>query len=135
MRAREQEPSCGRRSGLGRRDVRLDLDVRRGEIWTGAARADYAGNPRPVLILQHDHFEPLDSVTVCGFTSDPTELPLFRIAVEPTASNGLETPSSVMADKIRTVPKDKLHRRIGHLSDRDMTRVNAAIRVFLGLVG
>lgn len=109
--------------------------MKRVEIWTSAARVDYAGKPRPVLVLQHEHFAILESVTICGFTTDPAELPLFRVVIEPSASNGLEEPSRVMADKILTVRKDRLRRRIGQLSDRDTARVNEAIRVFLGLAG
>ena len=108
----------------------------RGEIWTSAgSRADYAGKPRPVVIIQHKHFRLLDSVTICGFTSDPTDLPLFRIAVEPTPSNGLELLSRIMVDKILTVPKARLGYRIGRLDQPDLIRLNEALRMFLGLIG
>jgi len=109
--------------------------LRRGEIWTGAGDADYARKPRPVVILQNEHFALLDSVTTCGFTSDPTELPLFRIPIEPSASNGLEFRSSIMADKILTIPRIKLGYRIGRLDNDDIARLNQAIAFFLGLVG
>jgi mRNA interferase MazF len=105
----------------------------RGEIWTVAGGKDYAGKPRPVVILQHDAFEALDSVTICPFTTDPADLPLFRIAVVPGEGNGLRAPSRIMADKVTTIPKAKLGARIGRLSDRDMVRLNRAITVFLGL--
>ena len=107
----------------------------RGEIWTSAGRGDYSGKPRPVVIIQHRHFQTLDSVTICGFTSDPTDLPLFRILIEPSLSNGLESPCRIMVDKILTVPKSKLGRRIGQLDDRDIARLNEALRAFLGLIG
>ncbi len=107
----------------------------RGEIWTSASGTDYGGKPRPVVIIQHEHFEFLDSVTFCGFTRDLTEMPLFRIAVEPSASNGLEFPSRIMVDKILTVPKTKLGYRIGQLDERDIARLNQALATFLGLIG
>jgi mRNA interferase MazF len=105
----------------------------RGEIWTVAGGNDYAGKPRPVVILQDDSFAALNSVTICPFTTDPTDLPLFRITVAPTDGNGLRSPSRIMADKVTTVPKTKLGTRIGRLSDHDMVRLNRAIAVFLGL--
>ena len=105
----------------------------RGEIWTVAGGKDYAGKPRPVVILQDDAFDELDSVTICPFTSDPTDLPLFRIAVAPAEGNGLRAPSRLMADKVTTVQKGKLGTRIGRLSDSDMVRLNRAVMVFLGL--
>lgn len=107
----------------------------RGEIWTSASGTDYGGKPRPVVIIQHEHFDTLQSVTICGFTRDPTELPLFRIAVEPSASNGLESPSRIMVDKILTVPKSKLGYRIGQLEEKDIIRLNQALAMFVGLIG
>lgn len=109
--------------------------MKRGEIWTGAAAGDYSGKPRPVVVLQHEHFETLDSVTICGFTSDSTELPMFRVSIEPSASNGLQSRSQIMVDKVMSVPKRKLGRRIGELGARDVARLNEALRTFLGLAG
>ena len=106
----------------------------RGEIWTSASGTDYGGKPRPVVIVQNKHFDQLGSVTICGFTRDPTEAPLFRIAVEPSASNGLEFPSRIMVDKILTVPKTKLGYRIGQLGERDIARLNQSLAIFLGLI-
>jgi mRNA interferase MazF len=60
-------------------------------------------------------------------------MPLFRIAVDPSSDNGLAQASRVMADKLTTVPKDKLGRRIGRLDDATMLRLNRAMTVFLGL--
>jgi mRNA interferase MazF len=62
-------------------------------------------------------------------------LPLFQIAIEPSALNGLEFPSRIMGDKILTVPKTKLGYRIGRLDDKDIARLNQALAVFLGLIG
>lgn len=109
--------------------------MKRGEIWSAAGRQDYAGKPRPVAIVQDDRFAATASVTVCPFTSDPTDAPLLRLAVEPTQTNGLITRSRLMVDKITTVPKEKLGRRIGRLGDDDVVRLNRAILIFLGLAG
>jgi mRNA interferase MazF len=67
----------------------LETQLKRGEIWTGAGDAQYAANPRPVVIIQNDYFDLLESVTICGFTSDPAELPFSRVLVEPSKLNGL----------------------------------------------
>lgn len=107
----------------------------RGEIWTAAGGKDYAGKPRPVVIVQDDRFDATSSITVCAFTSDPTDAPLFRLVVEPSEAKGLETISRVMVDKVTTVPKAKLGRRIGRLADDDMVRLNRALMIFLGLAG
>jgi mRNA interferase MazF len=107
--------------------------VKRGDIRTVAGGKDYAGKPRPVVIVQDDSFDATDSVTICAFTTDPTDAPLFRLAVEPNARNGLRSPSRLMVDKITTVPKSKIGEQIGRLDDEDIVRLNQAVMVFLGL--
>ena len=107
--------------------------MRRGEIWTVSGGNDYAGKPRPVVIVQDDNFDATASVTICAFTTDPTDAPLFRLAVEPTARNGLKARSRLMVDKLTTVPKSKIGAQIGQLDDADMVRLNQAVLVFLGL--
>jgi mRNA interferase MazF len=109
--------------------------VTRGEVWTAAGGKDYAGKPRPVVIVQDDRFDATSSITICAFTSDPTDAPLFRLLVEPSAVNGLDKASRLMVDKVTTVPKAKLGKRIGRLEDSDMVRVNRALLIFLGLAG
>jgi mRNA interferase MazF len=107
--------------------------VKRGEIWSVAGGPDYTGKPRPVAIVQDDRFAELLSVTFCPFTTNPTPAPLFRLAVKPTERNGLKQESSLMVDKITTVSKTKLGKKIGQLDDEDIVRLNRAVVVFLGL--
>ena len=109
--------------------------MRRGEVWTAAAGAGYVGKPRPVAIVQDDRFDGTDSVTVCAFTTDPTEAPLFRLRIEPNEANGLREPCSLMVDKITTVPRSKLGQHVGRLDDEDLLRLGRAILVFFGLAG
>ena len=109
--------------------------MKRGEIWTVAAGMGYAGKPRPVVILQDDRFAGTDSLTICAFTTDPTDAPLFRLSIEPNQTNGLRAPCRLMVDKITTVPKSKFGVRIGYLGDEDILRLNRAALVFLGMAG
>ena len=109
--------------------------MNRGEIWTASAGAGYAGKPRPVVIVQDDRFEGTASITLCAFTTDATEAPLFRLRIEPSETNGLREPSSIMVDKVTTVSRDKLGKRIGRLADEDVVRLNRALVLFLGLAG
>jgi mRNA interferase MazF len=107
--------------------------MRRGDIWTVAGGKDYAGKPRPVVIVQDNSFDATDSVTVCAFTTDETEAPLFRLAVGANERNGLRAACRLMVDKITTVPKTKVGAQIGRLDDEDILRLNQAVLVFLGL--
>ena len=109
--------------------------MRRGEIWTVAGGPDYAGKPRPAVVLQDDRFDATSSVTICSFTSNPADAPLFRVLVEPSERNGLREPSRLMVDKITTVRRAKLDRLVGRLGDEDLIRLGRAVVVFLGLAG
>jgi mRNA interferase MazF len=105
----------------------------RGEIWTVSGGSAYTGKPRPAVILQDDHFDATRSVTVCSFTTNPTEAPLFRIPVHPSERNGLNEPCRLMVDKITTVPRSRIGSRVGCLEDEHILSLNRAIVVFLGL--
>ncbi len=80
-----------------------------------------------------DAFDATDSITICAFTTDQTEAPLFRLPVEPNERNGLRSSSRLMVDKITTVPKSKVGEMIGRLDDEDVVRLNQAVMVLLGL--
>jgi mRNA interferase MazF len=107
--------------------------VKRGEVWTVSGGVSYTGKPRPAVIVQEDRFDQTSSITLCAFTTDPTDAPLLRMLIEPTDRNGLKSASRLMIDKITTVPKARLGKRIGKLNDEDTVRLNRALTVFLGL--
>lgn len=106
--------------------------MRRGEIWT-VSGTGYAGKPRPAVLIQDDAFDATGSITICAFTSDETDAPLFRLLIEPTDANGLRSASRLMVDKVTTVAKSKIGERVGRLEDADLLRLNQALLVFLGL--
>jgi len=105
----------------------------RGEVWTVSGGPDYAGKPRPAVVIQDDAFEATRSVTICPFTTHRLDAPLMRLAVAPSAQNGLTSESHLMVDKVTTVARTKLQRRIGRLEDQDISRFNRLLLVFLGL--
>ena len=106
--------------------------MKRGEVWT-LSGTGYAGKPRPAVVVQDDRFDATASVSVCAFTTDATEAPLFRLVTEPDDDNGLRLTSRLLVDKITTVPRTRLGERIGRLAPADLLRLNRAIAVFLGL--
>ncbi len=109
--------------------------MNRGEIWIASAGSGYVGKPRPVVIVQDDRFDATASVTVCAFTTDPTDAPLIRLLIEADEVTGIRESSRLMVDKITTIPRSKLGERIGQLSDDDLIRLSRALVVFLGLAG
>lgn len=106
--------------------------MRRAEVWTVAAGAEYTGKPRPAVIVQDDRFD-TDSVTICPFTTDPTAAPLFRLTISASPTNGLRENSQLMVDKLTTVRRSRLGEQLGVLDDADVVRLNRAIVVFLGI--
>lgn len=106
--------------------------MRRAEIWTVAGGSGYAGKPRPAVIIQDDRFD-TDSVTICPFSTDPTDAPLFRLNIGATPLNGLQESCRLMVDKMTTVSRSKLGAQVGVLEDADLVRLNRAIVVFLGI--
>ena len=108
--------------------------MKRGEIWTAADQSsDYAGKPRPVLVLQDDAFAGTDSVVVVPFTADPTAAPLLRLPVAPDAANNLSRPCSLMVEKMAAVRRANIGQLVGRLDDQRMATVGAMAATLLGL--
>src|SRR6202158_6074316 len=105
--------------------------MKRGEVWTVSGGAPYAGKPRPTVIVQEDRFAAISSITLCAFTTDPTDAPLLRMLIEPTDRNGLSSASRLMIDKITTVPRARLGERIGKLNGEGGGGMQRGLAVFL----
>lgn len=107
--------------------------MRRGDIYTAAARGVYSGKPRPVVIVQDDRFDATASITVCPLTTNPIDAPLFRVPIEPSEPNGLGERSFLMVDKVTTMPRGNLREHLGRLGDNNVVQLNRALIVFFGL--
>lgn len=107
--------------------------MKRGEVWTVAGGASYAGKPRPAVVVQDDRFDANDSIIVCPLTTDPTPAPIFRLPIKPSARNGLRSPCRMMVDKLTAVPRIRLGTRVGFMTAEEMKALNQALFVYLGL--
>lgn len=108
--------------------------VKRGEIWIVSGGPDYAGKPRPAVIVQDKLIGQVDSVTICPLTSDAETISPSRVPVRPDRGNGLERISQIMVEKISTVNLRKLGRRIGVLDTPDLIALERRLVWYLGLV-
>jgi mRNA interferase MazF len=109
------------------------MGLRRGDIAIVAAPGDY-GKPRPALVLQSDLFEESESVVVALITSDQRpKAPLFRKPIRPSDENGLRHPSDVMLDKLVSLPRRKMSKAVGRLTDTEMAEISASLALFLGM--
>ena len=108
------------------------MEVSRGDVILVAARGDYAGKPRPAVVVQCDLFNPThDSVTVCLITSELHDAPLFRPGIQPTQAGGLNKPSQVMVDKIFSAKRTNIGGKIGKLDKESMRTIDEAIKLWL----
>ncbi len=104
----------------------------RGEAWT-VAGAGYASKPRPAVVIQSDRADLFDSIVVCLLTSDDSIDAVTRVSIAPSEGNGLKKACSIMADKIVTLKKSSLGKKVGVLDPEDLVRMDAALRATLDL--
>lgn len=92
------------------------------------------GGVRPILIIQNDignKYSP--TVIAAAITSklDKSRLPTH---IEVNASSyGLEKDSVILLEQIRTLDKQRLKEKMGHLDTDSMNKVNRALTVSFGL--
>lgn len=103
--------------------------MRRNEVWW--AELPPPVGPRPVVILTRDAvLESIDAVVVALVTRTvrglPTEIRLGR-------REGLPRQCVVSLDNILTIPKARLARLLGALSQEKVNDLNRAIRVALDI--
>lgn len=106
--------------------------MKRGEIWSVAGGVS-ASKPRPAVLIQDDRFDGTDSITMCPFTSTEIGAPLLRIRIDADELSGLDAASWIMVDKLTTVRRANVSRRIGRLSSAQLVDLERLVMVFLGL--
>jgi mRNA interferase MazF len=114
-------------------EPKKDSHVKRGEIWSVSGGPDYAGKPRPAIIIQSDKFDATCSVTVCPLTGTPVEAIHARLPLMPSEGNGLRVRSYAMVDKVTTIPRSKIGNRIGLLDRSDVSLLDQRLALFIGL--
>ncbi|NKC33285.1 type II toxin-antitoxin system PemK/MazF family toxin [Roseomonas sp. BU-1] len=108
--------------------------MRCGEVVVVADRAggDYAGKPRPAVVVQSDMYDQTLSLVVCPLTSRERDAGLLRVAVAPSDRLSIRQPSWVMVEKLTSIRRDRATSVIGRLSDEEITALNRSLAVFLG---
>jgi mRNA interferase MazF len=94
--------------------------LKRGDVVTLAGSGDFAGKPRPAVINDTHATTLIDAL-------------LFRVDVRATKQNGLRADSQAMVDKIASVRRDRIARRVGALSPKDTARIEEALGLWLAL--
>ena len=117
----------------------MNLQIRRGDIYyadLSPVVGSEQGGLRPVLIIQNDvgnKYSP--TVIAAAITSKmskthlPTHIDIYAEKV------GLQKDSVVLLEQIRTIDKQRLKEKMGHLDERLMSEVDNAISISFGLGG
>jgi len=91
--------------------------MQRGDIVTVATPGDY-GNPRPVVVIQGGLLNQANarSTIVALMTSTIVDAPLLRLTINSTEANGLKKSSQIQANRILTLPTEKVGQCIRHIN-------------------
>ena len=113
------------------------MSVKRGDIYyadLSPVVGSEQGGLRPVLIIQNDVGNRYSPTVIAaaitsrmGKTRLPTHIDIYADKV------GLSKDSVVLLEQIRTLDKQRLKEKMGHLDDGMMNEVNNAIAVSFGL--
>jgi mRNA interferase MazF len=97
--------------------------MNRGEIWT-LHDEGYSSKARPIVIVQAHPGKLFDSVILCLFTTFESSHIPTRVHISPNETNGLKKDSFVMTEKLITIDKKELGKKIGVLTDDQMHRIS-----------
>ena len=113
------------------------MNIKRGDIYyadLSPVIGSEQGGVRPVLIVQNDvgnKYSP--TVIAAAITSQQfkTKLPT-HISVDAAVCD-LSKNSVVLLEQIRTLDKQRLREKMGNLPENDMSRINSALSLSVGL--
>lgn len=111
--------------------------IKRGDIYyadLSPVVGSEQGGVRPILIVQNDvgnKYSP--TVIAAAITSQLDKNPLPTHIGVSAESVGLSKDSVVLLEQIRTIDKQRLKEKMGHLNESDMNRVNSALNISFGL--
>jgi len=90
---------------------------------------------RPVLIIQNDagnkHSKTVIAATITGKTESKAKIPTHCLIRK---QQGLGRDSLVLLEQVRTIDKARLREYIGTLGCEDMSRIDNALAVSVGLL-
>lgn len=89
---------------------------------------------RPVLVIQNDVGNKFSSTiivaTITSRVGIKAKLPTHYFI---NTEDGLQAPSIILLEQIRTIDKKRLDSHIGHLSQKNIDGVNEALLISVGL--
>jgi len=114
------------------------VDVTRGDVYYADLNpvvGSEQGGVRPVLVIQNNignKYSP--TIIVAAITSKIEKAKLPTHVEIPADRSNLNRDSVVLLEQIRTIDKKRLKRRVTHLNDNILKRVDEAVEISLGLI-
>ena len=111
--------------------------VKRGDIFyadLSPVIGSEQGGIRPVIIIQNDignKYSP--TIIVAAITSQINKAKLPTHVEISSEEYGLNKDSVVLLEQIRTVDKKRLKEKIGHMTEKDIQKVDEALLISMGL--
>jgi mRNA interferase MazF len=108
----------------------------RGEIWLvdlNPVRGHEQAGIRPGLVISVDAFNhgPAGLVVMIPVTTREKGIPL-HVGIKPP-QGGLEHPSFIKCEDVRSVAKERLVRRLGRVTQETLAEVEDRLKILLGL--
>jgi mRNA interferase MazF len=108
----------------------------RGEIWLvdlNPVRGHEQAGIRPGLVISVDAFNhgPAGLVVMIPVTTREKGIPL-HVGIKPP-QGGLEQPSFIKCEDVRSVAKERLVRRLGRVTQETLAEVEDRLKILLGL--
>jgi len=111
--------------------------VRRGDIFYANLNpviGSEQGGLRPVLILQNDIGNMYSPTTIVAAITSRIKRAKLPTHIELKSNRyQLEKDSVILLEQLRTIDKQRLKERIGHLDEEFMTKVDVALEISLSL--
>ena len=109
---------------------------KRGEIWFidwSPSRGSEQSGVRPSLVLQTDKGNSNDNypnTIVVTISTKGRQIP-FHVELKPNSINGLSSISYIKCEQILTVSKERLTKKIGKISIKEIEKVEEAVKLVL----
>ncbi len=111
--------------------------IRRGDIYYANLNpviGSEQGGLRPVLILQNDIGNMYSPTTIVAAITSRIKRAKLPTHIELKSNRyQLEKDSVILLEQLRTIDKQRLKERIGHLDEEVMAKVNTALEISLSL--
>lgn len=114
------------------------MEIKRGDVILvdlEPVKGSEAGKKRPCVIIQNDIGNKFSSTTIVAIITSQKEISKeYPTDVWVDKNNGgLTLDSIIQGDQIRTISKERTVKKLGHLDDLIMKKVDKAIKISLGL--